>query len=420
MKCSRFISALLALVMILALLPTAALAAEEGWLVPKSRNYAGQFWDVTGTWCESYVTTVCEAGLMEGRSDGSFNPSGELVPEHIVAICARLYNLLTGGDGVLPEPAKGQAWYDPAYEYLAESIDYRGTYDPASGGYLGGGVGAQTQEERPNTLRHNFNPGKYTVNRRSFLDLLNRTLAAAEADLPAINQITMVPDCGDPMALSFYNAGILNGSDEYGTFRGNESLNRGQAAAMLARVIDPARRLTFTLKSFDLCRDILDMDPDTVLLTVDGTEVTAALFANQLCTSLYQWEGISDKALDNSVRYWCYYSAPFQVMAEEKGISLSEEELAESAAYGQSQEGYLGLSAAYWQHQSESSKLNLKLINLYWEADWKRGEYDYHSDLEKLSESLLQKAVSSDALRSMDFGAVYARLSASPFASWNS
>lgn len=401
--------------MLLCALPVSA--AESDWLVPKAKDCPG-FADVKGSWCESYVKTVCEAGLMEGRSDGSFNPSGGLMPEHIVAICARLYNLLTGGDGVLPEPAEGQSWYDPAYAYLAESVGYRGTYDPASGRYLGGGDGAQTPEERLNALRLHFNPGKYPVSRWSFLDLLSRTLAAAEADLPAINQITMAPDCKDPMVLSFYNAGVLTGSDQYGTFQGDESLNRGQAAAMLARVIDPSLRLTFTPKPFDLCRDVLGVAPETVLLTVDGQAVTAELFAYQLCTSLLQWEGTADKALKDATQFWCEYYAPFQVLAEEKGVSLSEEKLAGIAAEAQASAGLYGTTAAYQQFQKVGSALNLALRDLYIEKDWKWGESDYHSDLQKVSAALLQKAVPTDALNALDLRAVYTRLKASPFAIW--
>lgn len=283
MKKWRFTALSLVLATLLCSLSVSA-AETSDWLAPKVKD-CPDFTDVKGSWCESYVETVCEAGLMEGRSDGSFNPSGELMPEHFVTICARLYDLLTGGDGVLPEAAEGQDWYDPAYAYLAESIGYQGTYAPSSGRYLGGD-GARTPEEQLNALRSNFNPGKYPAGRRSFLDLLSRTLAAAEADLPAINRITTVPDCGDPMVLSFYNAGILTGSDQYGTFQGDASLNRGQAAAILARVIDPELRLTFTPKPFDLCQDVLGVEADTVLLTVDGTAVTAAQMARSLCSAV--------------------------------------------------------------------------------------------------------------------------------------
>ena len=78
------------------------------------------------------------------------------------------------------------------------------------------------------------------------MDLLAQTLTAAGVDLPSINPNAAVPDTSDKNMLSFYQAGLLTGTDRYGTFRGNESLNRGQAAAILARLIDPAQRVTFT------------------------------------------------------------------------------------------------------------------------------------------------------------------------------
>ena len=100
----RFSALFLTLTLLLCTLPAAA-AEGDDWLVPKVQE-APAFTDMAGVWCEDAVQTVCQAGLMQGRSDGSFNPSGALMPEHIVTICARLYDLLTGGDGVLPEPAE--------------------------------------------------------------------------------------------------------------------------------------------------------------------------------------------------------------------------------------------------------------------------------------------------------------------------
>ena len=242
----RFSALFLTLTLALLFCSLPAAAAEgDSWLVPKVRE-APAFTDMAGVWCEDAVQTVCQTGVMQGRSDGSFGPADELMPEEIVTLCARLHSLLTGGDGVLPEPAEGQSRYEPAYEYLAEAISYRGTYDPASGRYLGGGDGAQTPEDQQNALLFNFNPGKYPVQRWRFLDLLAQTLTAAGVDLPSINPNAAVPDTSDKNVLSFYQAGLLTGTDRYGTFRGNESLNRGQAAAILARLIDPAQRVTFT------------------------------------------------------------------------------------------------------------------------------------------------------------------------------
>jgi len=48
----------------------------------------------------------------------------------------------------------------------------------------------------------------------------------------------------------FYRAGVLSGTDPYGTFNGNWPLTRGEAAAMLARVLRPELRLSFTLTPY--------------------------------------------------------------------------------------------------------------------------------------------------------------------------
>lgn len=77
--------------------------------------------------------------------------------------------------------------------------------------------------------------------------------------LPAINDVDRVPDNMDPAVLALYNAGILTGSDTYGTFDEDGTLNRGQAAAMLARLVDPSLRQRFTLEPFDLCTDVLGL-----------------------------------------------------------------------------------------------------------------------------------------------------------------
>ena len=218
---------------------------------------------MAGVWCEDAVQTVCQTGLMQGRSDGSFNPSGALTGAHIVTICARLYDLLTGGDGVLPEPADGQSWYEPAYASLTSAFGL--------------------DDSQAEALMDAYRPGQSPALRRNLVLLLGWTLQAADISLPAINQITMVPDCIEPTILSFYNAGVLTGSDQYGSFRGGEILNRGQAAAILARLADPAQRQTFTPEPFDLCADVLGVDGATVLLTVGGESVTAELFAYNLC-----------------------------------------------------------------------------------------------------------------------------------------
>lgn len=269
MKKPRVFTLFLTLAMLLCALPVSA--AEADWLVPKVKD-APDFADVKGAWCESYVETVYEAGLMEGRSAALFDADSNLTIAQITVITARFHSLLNGGDGVLPAPAEGEEWYQPAIDYLKAHVEDANGVGPILGTRI------VQMETAP----------IYAVQNAPRWDLVSfLTSVLPEDALPPINSITSLPDSADEDTLRFYNAGILNGSDEYGTFLGNKPLTRGQAAAMLARIIDPNLRLAFTVKSFDLCRDVLGVEADTVLLTVDGAAVTAAQMARPLCSAVW-------------------------------------------------------------------------------------------------------------------------------------
>ena len=349
----RFSALFLTLTLLLCTLPAAA-AEGDDWLVPKVQE-APAFTDMAGVWCEDAVQTVCQAGLMQGRSDGSFNPSGALTGAHIVTICARLYDLLTGGDGTLQEPAADQAWYDPAYESLAEALDYAGGLD---------------------ALRINIHPDKYSIRRWQFVELLDQTLTAADVTLPAINQITVLPDTTDTAVLKLCSAGILTGSDQYGSFRGNESLSRGQAAAILARLADPAQRQTFTPEPFDLCADVLGLEADSQATSIEydgiAAELSADIVAPALCEQLEKQyhrmlcDGPNANDLDLVLRDTIAAlkeDVAISRLAAQMEITVTDEELEES--YGPTVSGYQGMTAAAQQWENTCSLLYSKLREAY-------------------------------------------------------
>lgn len=353
MKNYRFAALFLTISMLLCSLPVSA-AEGDDWLVPKVQE-APAFTDMTGVWCEDAVQTVCQAGLMQGRSDGSFNPSGELKGAHIVTICARLYDLLTGGDGVLPEPAEGQEWYAPAYESLAENLDYVGGMD---------------------ALLINIHPDKYAIRRWRFADLLSQTLTAADVTLPAINQISVVPDFRDPGVLSLYNAGILTGSDDFGSFRGSSELNRGQAAAILARLVDPAQRVTFSPAPFDLCADVLGLEADSQAISIEydgiAAELSADIVAPALCEQLKKQynrmlvDGPNANDLDLVLRDTVASleeDVAISRLAAQMGISVTDAEL--KGTFGAVTPGYLGMTAAAQQWENTCFLLYNKLEDAY-------------------------------------------------------
>ena len=408
MKQARLFSLFLSLALLLTTLPVSAAPIlispapqrdpSADWLIEPVKDTV-DFPDVTGSWCEAAVDTVCRTGLMQGKTSERFDATSPLTNAQITVITARLHHLLNGGDGVLPAAEEGQAWYQPAADYLkAQSEDEDLLYV----------LNRLERDEYPNT----------PCIRRSFVQMLSAVLP--ENALTPINDVTVIPDLAlnEADILPYYQAGILNGSDAYGTFGEETTLSRGAAAAIIARLVDPQQRLTFTLKSFDLCRDVLGVEPDTVLLTVNGEDIPAALFAEQLCTSLYQWEGNGPNAKKDAIRFWCQYQGGFRVLAKDLGIFLSPEETADIQKSAEEKDGYLGLPAAYWQFREQGTLLNLTLRNYYYQYDHKTGESSYHSVLEQTAAQMIRTAVPTEAFESMDLSAVYQRLMKSPFVQW--
>ena len=214
MKAKQLLSLLLALALTLALsLP--ALAAEEDT----------GFTDIQpGDWCAPYVKVCADHGLMRGLGDGRFAPERTLTSVECAVLAVRLADILQGGGGNLPAAPEDWApdffttlsvepgaWYRDAWYYAAN-----------------------------NQLVHVLPARNGTATRYEFANTLWQV-----ADAPEINQIKVLPDCGDSPVLDLYNWGILNGKNKYGSFCGKSTLTRAECAAMLARVLDPGLRLKF-------------------------------------------------------------------------------------------------------------------------------------------------------------------------------
>lgn len=185
------------------------------------RSYTdGMFCDVAAEdWYAQSVKLVYELGLMDG-ADSAFHVESPLTLTEIITAAARLHRIYTTGtDDFKP----GRVWYDVYVRYCLEN----GIIDSRFG-------------------------CKKIATRAQVVDILSRALPA-EA-LRAQNQVTddVIPDVGmdAPYAHSIYTmyrAGIVGGSDKKGTFYPDESVSRAEAAALLARMVDPAERKSFTL-----------------------------------------------------------------------------------------------------------------------------------------------------------------------------
>lgn len=200
----------LSLLLCACLLLTPALAAGS---FPAVNVYpAGYYHDVAdGAWYAAAAKLCYETGLMNGTAANAFSPDGTVTVGETAALAARILASVQGE--TIRAAQTGEAWYQRYVEFLENNAVT--VPDPAQ-----------------------------TATRTQFFRLL--AAVVPEARLSAINAITTLPDTDDADVLSFYNAGVLTGVDAYGTFNGGGTLSRAECATMVARVVDPTLRKTFT------------------------------------------------------------------------------------------------------------------------------------------------------------------------------
>lgn len=190
--------------------------------LPPIRDYeTSGFTDVPNDWSQPYIVTCYELGLVSGRGEGVYAPSGTVSIAEGITVAARIHDLWQGGDGDIPG---GTPWYTGAVDYALEN-------------------GLITAGE--------FSDYTAAASRAELAGLLARVLPTE--DYAPINNITSLPDVNSTTPYSqsiftLYNAGILTGSDIYGTFSPREPINRAAFAAILCRLVQPDTRMTLDLQ----------------------------------------------------------------------------------------------------------------------------------------------------------------------------
>ena len=406
-KMKRWICKGMLLLAALAVLAAPALAEEPETLLPHIRDGEPGFADTQGVWCEENVKLCWQTGLLAGTSETTFQPSSPLSTAQVIVIAARLQDLLSGGTGVFREPAAGEAWYEPALEHYEKAIETANvTLVP--------------------TLSETKEMLSYTdcgsAPRRWFVQLLYGALEASGTELPAINEPVKIPDSDEHAVHVFYRTGILNGTDRCGRFRGTSDLTRGQAAAILARIIDPNQRLSFSQKDFeeyDLCRDILQLDPEMVLFTVEGKEYTVLQYAEDILSAAYTanhpMHGEPDpEGTLRDIRTFCYFTIAPVTLAESAGIALTETEEANLLSTAREKDGYRGLSSDYWLWKDRVGLLKNKLEKYYvgqYGSVWNTGEFYLNRFLFDEGDRLLKTAVLSSNMDKVDLNGIAQRIS---------
>lgn len=170
---------------------------------------------VPNSWYEVNVARSYELGLMNGTGNSSFSPSKNITIAEVVTIAARIHSIYQTGTINF---VQGSLWYQVYVDHAVEN----------------GIIGANSYPD--------------------YTDLATRAMCAAilgaavpESELQAINNITVIPDVTQDSVWGravylLYNAGVLTGIDEYGTFAPSDKITRAEVAVIATRIVDISLR----------------------------------------------------------------------------------------------------------------------------------------------------------------------------------
>lgn len=281
----RTISFLLVLVMMASF--TSALALD------RVKAYEeGQFVDVkTADWYSEAVKGIYEYGLMVGTSDNTFSPSKTITAPEIYLLFARFDSLLNGGDGVI----RGEDWTTSGKAFLE-----------------GHGKAIELQENEDGS-----------VSRAYIIGQLAQIVNVSE--FKRLNNVISVPDIDRDTPyyaeiLQLYKAGVLTGSDEYGTFNPWSYISRAELSAILVRVLDASQRKTFELKTIPAVA--ITGDPtDRDMREMPHVKAVIKKYGNHFDTDISgQLKLVTNGTAYENKEYW--YSAELMVYEADKGYFL--------------------------------------------------------------------------------------------------
>lgn len=187
----------------------------------KVRDYNDKFRDISkNDWYYENVELSYSFGIINGESDTEFEPDSYLTIAECITLASNLHKIYygTSHEFVLDD----EVWYKDYVEYAMDNGIISGTYSDYDA--------YATRKQVVEILANVFPDGALT----------------------AINNITSIPDVSPDSSFAsyvytFYNAGILRGSEADGTFYPDSYILRSEISAILSRIAVPSMRIHFSL-----------------------------------------------------------------------------------------------------------------------------------------------------------------------------
>lgn len=213
----------------------------------ETRAYQKQFQDVPeDAWYAPYVVKTYQLELLNGLSEHWFAPTHNISIAQTITLSARIHAQYHGNE---ISPAEGE-WYTKYVQYAVNNHIIDNSY--LSANYL------------DNRL----------CSRLDFAWILAFALPAKE--LTVVNKIddNAIPDLssdqeGALAVYALYGAGILTGSDKYGSFYPEETITRAEAATIVSRMVDTSLRETFSIETVPTLKDIQHTLPDSMISAME-------------------------------------------------------------------------------------------------------------------------------------------------------
>ncbi|MCL2408931.1 MAG: trypsin-like peptidase domain-containing protein [Oscillospiraceae bacterium] len=201
----------------------------------------GRFRDVGETdWFAGYVESAYNHGLVRGRGEETFAPGGLLTLGEAVALAVRMRNVYKTGASDFP--AGDGSFYAVYAEYALDNeiIIYGKNFSAPA-------TRAQFAE-----LIYNALPGEVFggINEIAYFGIPDVVPGSSFA----------------PAVYALFRAGIVAGSDRFGTFFPHSQITRAEAAAIMTRTITPGERVNASLPHQIPANAIFERSADAVIM----------------------------------------------------------------------------------------------------------------------------------------------------------